>query len=233
MIPSLWWTSCWAGYLSWSKRMPQLVGRTALVLTADHGGLGFYHDDILDPNIFTVPFMVWGPGVAADVDLYQLSRLTRQDPDRTQPPYTATRPPIRNGDAANLSLGIAGTSSRRGLLDQRPPGPPGELSWFGRLGRQQLGRRSSPATARAGMMRATGRATATADTAWMIGDAVRFPADALPQTIYTNESPAVQSVQHSGRLHVSRNAATGRLRQSRSGGRCTDVAGGPDQPARH
>ncbi len=176
---------------------PQLAGRTALVLTADHGGLGFWHDDTLDPNIYTIPFMVWGPSVAADTDLYQLNRLTRQDPGRGQPAYTATRPPIRNGDAANLALNLLGLppvedsyiNVRQDLLVNYPrlavwdgtnaaAGQPGDgASWDDSRNWSRDGQ---------------------TDTAWVIGDAVDFPAEALPQTIHTSESPAVQSVHIEG-----------------------------------
>ena len=90
------------------QSQPQLAGRTALVLTADHGGSLLGHDEIDDPNKFRVPFFVWGPGVAPGADLYELNSLTRRDPGAGQPPYTETLQPIRNGDSGNLSLALLG-----------------------------------------------------------------------------------------------------------------------------
>ena len=34
---------------------------TAVVVTADHGGVGRLHDDISDSRSHTVPFVVWAP----------------------------------------------------------------------------------------------------------------------------------------------------------------------------
>ncbi len=58
------------------------AGNTSLLLTADHGGQGLWHDDNQNPNMYTVPFFAWGPGIAADADLYELNRATRLDPVR-------------------------------------------------------------------------------------------------------------------------------------------------------
>lgn len=172
---------------------PPLAGSTALVLTADHGGFGWWHDDILDPNTFTVPFMVWGPGVAADADLYRLNHLTRQDPGRTQPAYAAVPPPIRNGDAPNLSLGLLGL-------------PPVENSYINvrqdlltDYARSAVWDGSNPVAGQAGdgTSWSDGRnwsRSGQPDTAWQIGDAVQFPASEQPQAIHTTQSPAVDSL---------------------------------------
>jgi hypothetical protein len=111
-----------AHYLQSIARIDTLVGRifdlidrdarfanaTYLVVTADHGGNGIEHDNAADPLDYTVPFYVWGPGVPAGADLYRLNPSTRANPGNGRPPYSASPPPIRNGEAANLSLDLLG-----------------------------------------------------------------------------------------------------------------------------
>jgi hypothetical protein len=92
---------------------PTLAGRTALIVTADHGGhLGSTHHGAptgcWDAESSVVPFMVWGPGVASGEDLYALNPATRVDPGGKTPSETAPDQPIRNGDAANLALDLLG-----------------------------------------------------------------------------------------------------------------------------
>lgn len=84
---------------------PRLAGRTAVVLTADHGGHGTSHGDELADN-YTIPFYVWGPGVRPG-DLYALNPL-RADPGMANVGWDAAHQPVRNGDAANLSLSLLG-----------------------------------------------------------------------------------------------------------------------------
>lgn len=85
---------------------PRLAGRTALVVTADHGGLGTDHGPDI-PEDYTVPFYVWGAGVGPG-DLYAANASDRRDPARDQVPADAPRQPVRNGDAANLALRLLG-----------------------------------------------------------------------------------------------------------------------------
>lgn len=82
---------------------PALSGRTAIILTSDHGGSGHDHGAAGERLHYTIPFYVWGPGVAAGADLYALNPLNRLDPGGAAPDYAGTQP-IRNGDAANLAL---------------------------------------------------------------------------------------------------------------------------------
>lgn len=84
----------------------ELRGRTAVIVTADHGGHGHSHgaDDRRD---YTVPFYVWGPGVPAG-GLYELAGEARTDPGEAQVAGGAEAPPIRNGEAANLALWLLG-----------------------------------------------------------------------------------------------------------------------------
>jgi hypothetical protein len=86
----------------------RLRGRTAVVVTADHGGSGRHHLGERREH-YTVPFYVWGPGVAP-ADLYVLNEDTRADPGAGNPGLGAALPPVRNGDAANVALGLLGLS---------------------------------------------------------------------------------------------------------------------------
>jgi hypothetical protein len=85
-----------------------LKGKTAIILTADHGGADYDHSNAADPLDYTIPFYVWGPGVSADADLYALNAATRLDPGTGRPTYSASSQPIRNGELANLSLDLLG-----------------------------------------------------------------------------------------------------------------------------
>jgi hypothetical protein len=82
----------------------QLHGRTAIVLTADHGGTGTGHGDATLAANYTVPFYVWGPGVMAGADLYLLNPGNRLNPGTSRPTYSAPVQPIRNGEAVNVAL---------------------------------------------------------------------------------------------------------------------------------
>ena len=85
---------------------PRLRGRTAVVVTADHGGSGRHH--LAErPLHYTVPFYVWGPGIPS-ANLYALNEDTRADPGTANVGLDAERPPVRNGDVANLALDLLG-----------------------------------------------------------------------------------------------------------------------------
>jgi len=108
---------------------PDLKGRTAIVLTSDHGG-GVprkTHTDITCPLNFRIPFLVWR-GDAEPADLYEAN------PARAKPARDAligrddALQPIRNGDAANAALGLLGLEPIPGsfygsLLPFRPEAP--------------------------------------------------------------------------------------------------------------
>jgi hypothetical protein len=97
--------------LSLVESDPVLAGHTALIVTADHGGhLGTTQHGATtgcwDTESAVIPFMVWGPGVGAGVELYALNPDTRLDPGVQTPSGPAADQPIRNGDAANLALDL-------------------------------------------------------------------------------------------------------------------------------
>lgn len=121
---------------------PVLNGATAVILTADHGGVsgrfrlgrslpsrflpGRFrpgHGNARAASAYTIPFYVWGAGVEAGGDLYALNAATRRDPGRGRPSYKAASQPIRNGDAANLALGLLGLRAVPGSTLNPAVGP--------------------------------------------------------------------------------------------------------------
>jgi sulfatase-like protein len=80
---------------------PPLHRHTLVMLTADHGGKGRSHYTADKLQNFRIPFMVWGPGVPAGRDLYDLNTAFRS-PGSSRTSYHGTQP-IRNGDLANLA----------------------------------------------------------------------------------------------------------------------------------
>lgn len=106
-----------------------LSASTTVVVTSDHGGAPPDHYDPERRANFTVPYIVAGPGVAASADLYDLNPDYR-DPGRRRTSYGAQRPPVRNGDVANLVTHLLGldpvSGSRHGAthdLDVTPDAP--------------------------------------------------------------------------------------------------------------
>lgn len=87
---------------------PLLANNTAIVLSADHGGNGTTHSTANLASNYTIPFMVWGPGVSPGTDLYQLNPTTRTNPGTGRPDYNVAGQPIRNGDTGNLALALLG-----------------------------------------------------------------------------------------------------------------------------
>jgi hypothetical protein len=108
---------------------PVLLNKTAIILTADHGGQGTGHSDPTSPANYTIPCYIWGSGIPAGDDLYRLNPSSRLDPGGGRPDYDAEPQPIRNGGTGNLALDLLGLpaipgSSIDGLqdLDVFPPG---------------------------------------------------------------------------------------------------------------
>ncbi len=85
------------------------VGKTAVILTADHGGTAGNHTDPLDLGSYTIPTFLWGPGVPAGADFYSIL-TNRYDPGDTRPDFGEPLQPLRNGDTGNLALSLLGLS---------------------------------------------------------------------------------------------------------------------------
>ncbi len=112
-------------YMSSIKRADEMLGdifeqieenegwkdRTFVVLTADHGGeIGTKgHSNNLHDGCYTIPFYVWGPGIPAGAELYDLNPESRANPGNKNPAADFEGlPPIRNADAGNLCLDLLG-----------------------------------------------------------------------------------------------------------------------------
>lgn len=89
---------------------PAWKDKSVVILSADHGGQPGTqsHGDASQPYNYTIPFFVWGAGVKAGADLYELNATTRTDPGESRPEYAPTGQPIRNGDGGNLALKLLG-----------------------------------------------------------------------------------------------------------------------------
>ena len=86
-----------------------LFKNTTIILTADHGGGSplYTHADPAYPLNYTIPFFVRGREWPPGQDIYRLF-MNRFDPGTNRLDYNASLQPIRNGDAANLSMDILG-----------------------------------------------------------------------------------------------------------------------------
>jgi hypothetical protein len=85
----------------------KLEGKTAIIISTDHGGIGYGHETVTRRENFTIPVMVWGAGVGRG-DLYAINRDTRADPGEKRVDCSDELQPIRNGDTGNLALSLLG-----------------------------------------------------------------------------------------------------------------------------
>ncbi|MCE2881108.1 MAG: alkaline phosphatase [Planctomycetaceae bacterium] len=86
-----------------------LSGRTAIVLTADHGGgaPAKTHTDRSAPINFRIPLLIWSGDRAAS-DLLAATPSRPRPAADTNPSVAEPAQPIRNGDAANICLSLLG-----------------------------------------------------------------------------------------------------------------------------
>jgi len=89
-------------------KTPGSPEHTVVILTADHGGYGPGHSDPRRYGNYRIPFLVWGAGVPAGVDLYDLNPTSYADPGRERVGYDEVLQPVRNGDVGNLVLDLLG-----------------------------------------------------------------------------------------------------------------------------
>ena len=99
----------------------RFIGKTTILLTADHGGQGTDHSDPTIVADYTIPFYAWGVGVTAGADLYALNPPNiRLDPGTGRPQYSAPVQPIRNGEVGNVALALLGLSAIPGSTLDNP-----------------------------------------------------------------------------------------------------------------
>ena len=94
---------------------PEYSERTAIVLTADHGGGAPHHNHHgighLSIN-YVIPFITWTGDGQVKADLIALNSATHRDPGIDDPrPQIGRLPVIRNADVGNLCLSLLGMPS--------------------------------------------------------------------------------------------------------------------------
>jgi hypothetical protein len=94
---------------------PALSNRTAVIVSTDHGGVGFGHSDYTNPTNYIIPFFVRAPGLPAGVDAYSLFS-NRGNPGGQRTDYTTHPQPLRNSDGSNLALALLGLPPIPGSL---------------------------------------------------------------------------------------------------------------------
>ena len=103
--------------MSTIESSPALAQSTLVILTADSGGKDRDHTKRTERRNYTVPFLVWGPGVAVGADLYALNP-SLADPRRAQVGYHVAQP-VRNGLVANLATDALGLPALPGSTMNR------------------------------------------------------------------------------------------------------------------
>ncbi len=86
---------------------PVLTTNAALIVSADHGGIGTSHTTATLLTNYTIPFFLWSPSTPAGADLYNVF-INRANPGTNRPDWAASPQPIRNADGGNLGLSLLG-----------------------------------------------------------------------------------------------------------------------------
>jgi hypothetical protein len=97
---------------------PDINGKVAIVLTADHGGGGGgagpgatadrNHGDASSVKDYTIPLFIWGPGIPPGIDAYSLFK-NRADPAGDRPNGARVYvQPLRNTDTGNIAMSLLG-----------------------------------------------------------------------------------------------------------------------------
>ena len=97
---------------------PLMSNRTALIVTADHGGGGVTannHSEAYHIANYTIPFFFRAPGIPGGYDLYQFF-ANRGNPGTNRTDYTTNPQPLRNSDGSNLALALLGLPPIPGSL---------------------------------------------------------------------------------------------------------------------
>jgi hypothetical protein len=100
--------------LSAIQSNPVYSNTTILIITADHGGGDPTNSHTVATSYvnYRIPIFVFGPGVPAGVNLYDLM-ANRAEPGTNRYSYsdTSVLQPLRNGDTGNLGLSLLGLPS--------------------------------------------------------------------------------------------------------------------------
>jgi hypothetical protein len=86
---------------------PVLSNSAALIVTADHGGIGNSHTDATRLTNYTIPFFLWSPQTPAGTDIYSLFS-NRGNPGTNRVSYSVVPQPLRNADGGNIGLALLG-----------------------------------------------------------------------------------------------------------------------------
>ncbi|MDP6849780.1 MAG: alkaline phosphatase family protein [Planctomycetota bacterium] len=90
---------------------PEVLSRTAILLTSDHGGgvpLHGHWIEGLHPENWTIPLLAWSGRGAFSGELYELNTQTRLHPGLAIATPNGSLPAIANADIGNLALHILG-----------------------------------------------------------------------------------------------------------------------------
>jgi hypothetical protein len=112
-------------------RHAELRNKTSIVMVSDHGGGVPDNDHTVADAIenYKIPLAIWGSGIPAGVDAYDLFS-NRFDPGDGRPDYDSDQQPLWNGDTANIAIGQLGLGPIPGSTLVPIPEPTGFLLVF-------------------------------------------------------------------------------------------------------